>query len=79
MFSYTEHSLITGVYFRNVEVFYPVKIFVNNNNKTISFVFITQSYFTVPKIIGLDSMRYFILEIPNKQWLEQIAINHVSN
>ena len=32
----------------------------------ISLVFITQSYFAVPKNIRLDSTHYFIMKIPNK-------------
>ena len=31
-----------------------------------SLVFITQSYFAVPKNIRLDSTHYFIMKIPNK-------------
>ena len=32
----------------------------------ISLVFITQSYFAVPKNITLNSTHYFIMDIPNK-------------
>ena len=45
----------------------------------ISFVFITQSYFVVPKGITLNSKHYFIMKIPNKRKFQQIAINYSSD
>ena len=36
----------------------------------ISFVFISQSYFEVPKMVGLNATHYFIMEIPNKRELK---------
>ena len=45
----------------------------------IYLVFITQSYFVVPKNIGLNSTHYFIMKIPDKQELQQIAFNHSSD
>ena len=36
----------------------------------ISFVFISQSYFEVPKMVGLNATHYFIMEIPNKRELQ---------
>ena len=44
----------------------------------ISLVFITQYYFAVPKNIRLNSTYYFIIEIPNKWELQQIALNLLS-
>ena len=38
----------------------------------ISLVFITESYFAVPKNIRLNSTHYFIMKIPNKQEFQQI-------
>ena len=38
-----------------------------------------QSYFAVPKNTRLNSKHYFILKIPNKQVLQQIAFNHSSD
>ena len=35
----------------------------------ISFVFISQSYFEVPKMVGLNAT-HFIMEIPNKRELQ---------
>ena len=36
-------------------------------------------FFSVPKSIRLNSMHYFILKIPNKRELHQIAFNHSSD
>ena len=41
----------------------------------ISLVFITQSYFDAQKNIRLNSRHYFIMKIPNKRKLQQIAFN----
>ena len=45
----------------------------------ISIVFITQSYFKVPKDVRLNSRHFFIMKIPNKRELQQIALNHSSD
>ena len=42
------------------------KLFIRGRKLNISFVFITQSYFTVSKNIRLNSTHYFIIKIPNK-------------
>ena len=42
----------------------------------ISLVFITQSYFSVPKDVRLNSTHYFIMKINNKRELQNVAINH---
>ena len=42
-------------------------------------VFISQSFFKVPKTIRLNATHYFILKIPNKRELQQIASNHSSD
>ena len=40
------------------------ELFIRGRKLNNSLVFITQSYFVVPKYIRLDSKHYFILEIP---------------
>ena len=45
----------------------------------ISIVFITQSYFEVPKDVRLSSKHFSIMKIPNKRELQQIALNHSSD
>ena len=42
----------------------------------ISLVFITQSYFSVPKDVRLNSTYYLIMKVNNKKNLQNIAINH---
>ena len=41
-----------------------------------SLIFITQSYFSVPKKVRLNSTHYLIVKIHNKRELQQIAVNH---
>ena len=54
------------------------ELFIRSRKLNISLVFITQSYFAVPRNIRLNSTHYFIMKIPNKQKqnLQQIASNH---
>ena len=52
------------------------KLFIRGRKLDISLVFITQSYFAVLENIRLNSTRYFIMKIPNKQELQQIAFNY---
>ena len=42
----------------------------------ISLLFITQSYFSVPKVVRLNSTHYLIMKINNKRELQNIAINY---
>ena len=42
-------------------------------------VFIRQSCFKVPKDVRLNSTHFFIIKIPNKRELQQIALNHSSD
>ena len=53
-------------------------LFIRSKKLNISLVFITQSYFKVPKDVRLNSMHFFILKISNKREL-QIALNHSSD
>ena len=39
-------------------------------------MFITQSYFSVPKDVRLNSAHYLIMKINNRKELKNIAINH---
>ena len=41
-----------------------------------SLVFITQSYFSVPKDVRLNSTHYLIMKIKNRKELQNVAINH---
>ena len=55
------------------------ELFVRGRKLNISIVFITQSYFKVSKDVRLNSTHFFILKIPNKRELQQIALNHSSD
>ena len=59
---------------------YPIvfELFIRGRKLNISFVFITRSYFAVPKN-RLNSTHYFVMKIPNKRELQQIAFNHSSD
>ena len=52
------------------------EVFIRCRKLNISLAFITQSYFSVPKEIRLNSIHYLIMKIHNKRELLQIAINH---
>ena len=62
----------------NNKKFNPVVtgLFIRGRKLSISTVFITQSYFKVPKDVRLNSTHFFIIKIPDKRELQQIAINH---
>ena len=55
------------------------ELFIRDRKLNISIVFITQSYFKVPKGVRLNSTHFFIMKIPNKRELQHIALNHSSD
>ena len=55
------------------------ELFIRGRKLNISIVFITQSYFKVSKDVRLSSTHFFIMKIPNKRELQQIALNHSSD
>ena len=55
------------------------KLFIRGRKLRISIIFITQSYFKVPKDVRLNSTHFFIMKIPNKRELQQIALNYSSD
>ena len=55
------------------------ELFLRGGKLNISFVFVSQSYFKVPKTIRLNVTHCFIMKIPNKSELWQIASNHSSD
>ena len=58
--------------------FNPVvsELFIRGRKLNISLVFITKSYFPVPKDIRLNSTHYLIMKTPNKRELQQISFNY---
>ena len=55
------------------------ELFIRGRKLNIPLLFITQSYFKVPKDVRLNSTHFFIMKIPNKRELQQIALNHSSD
>ena len=55
------------------------ELFIRGRKLNISLVFITQSYFKVPKDVRLNTTHFFIMKIPDKREIQEIAKNHSSN
>ena len=55
------------------------ELIIRGRKLGISIVFVTQSYFKVPKDVRLNSTHFFIMKTPNKRELQQIALNHSSD
>ena len=51
------------------------ELFIRCRKLNISLVFITQSYFSVPKDVRLNSTHYLIMKISSSRELQNIAIN----
>ena len=52
------------------------ELFIRCRKLNISLVFMTQSYFSVPKDLRLNSTHYLIMKIKNRRELKYITINH---
>ena len=52
------------------------ELFIGCKKVNISLVFITQSYFSVPKDVKLNSTHYLIKRINNRKKLQNIVINY---
>ena len=55
------------------------KLFIRGRKLNIPLVFITRSYFKVPKDVRLNTAHFFISKLSNKRELHQTAINHSSD
>ena len=55
------------------------ELFIRGRKINIPLVFKNQFYCAVPKDIRLNSTHYFIMKIPDKRELQQIAFNHSSD
>ena len=55
------------------------ELFIRGRKVNVSIFFITQSFFKVSKDVRLHSTHFFIMKIPNKRELQQIAINYSSD
>ena len=52
------------------------EIYIRCRRLNTSLAFITQSYFSSPKEVRLNSTHYLIMKIHNKRELQNSAINH---
>ena len=52
------------------------ELFIRCRKLDNSFVFITKSYFSVPKDVKLNSTHYLIMKVYHRKNLQNIAINH---
>ena len=52
------------------------ELFIRCRKLNISLVFVTQSYFSVPKYVRLNSVHNLIMKIINKKELQNIAITN---
>ena len=52
------------------------QLFIRCRKLNISLVFISQSYFSVPKVVRLNLTHYLIMNINNKRESQNIAIDH---
>ena len=55
------------------------ELFIRGRKINISIVFITQSYFKVPRVVRLNTTHFFIMKIPNKREVQQIASHQSSD
>ena len=53
-----------------------IELFVRGRKLIITLIFVAQSYFAVAVNIRLNSTHYFIMKVPNKGGLQQIAFIH---
>ena len=56
-----------------------IEMFIRSRKLNISLLFITQSHFRVPKDVRLNFTYFFIMKIPDKRELQQIALNSSSD
>ena len=65
-------DIITNKKFQSI----IIELFIRGRKPNISLVFITQSYFSIPKEVRLNLTHFLIMKTNNKRELQNIAINH---
>ena len=75
--------IIEKIYIYNCRCYHKCKnhaimkeLFIRCRKLNISLVFITQSYYSVPKDVRLNLTHCLIMKINNKRKLQNMAINH---
>ena len=56
-----------------------IELFLRGRKLKIFPVFVSESYFKVPKTLSMNVKYYFIMKIQNKRELQKIASNYSSN
>ena len=72
-------DMIADIELNKILIAKVTELFLRGRKVNISLVFISQSYFKVPKTIRLNATHYFIMKIPNEKELQQIASHHSSD
>ena len=73
------HDMIADMINNKKLNFIVPELFIRGRKLNISLVFITQSYFKVPKDVRLNTKHFFITKIPNKRELQETGLNHSSD
>ena len=73
---FTDHDIIVDIIHNKKLNSVVTELFIRGRKLNISIVFITQSYFKVPKDVRLNTSHFFIAKIPNKR---ELSINHSSD
>ena len=55
------------------------ELFIRGRKLNIYILFVTQSYFKVPKDVRLNSTHFFIMKFPNEKELQQNTLTHSSD
>ena len=55
------------------------ELLLRGRKLNISLIFISQSFFKVPKTVRLNATHYFIMKIPSKREPQEIASSHSSD
>ena len=72
-------DMIAGMINNNKLNSIVTELFYRGRKLNISLVFITQSCFKIPKDVRLNTSLFFLMKIPNKRELQQLALNHSSD
>ena len=72
-------GMIADIATKKIFQFIVKELFIRCRKQNISFAFITQFYFSVPKDVRLNSTHYLIIKINNKKELQNVAINYSSD
>ena len=74
------HDLVADMeYNNNKKSPIVTDLFLRGRKLTILLVFISHSYFKLPKAMRLNATHYFIMKIPSKNELQQIVSNNLSD